>query len=223
MGKKKKTKTEVIESELSKEQTKILKAREEFYQDFTVPNLKEYHQATANFELQKDFSTLGDLTDRLDGLFSDEPESNMLARQLMQRGAGQDVQAAAQSQLQNLGAQAQEQAFSGARLAAIQQSNQAQLQRNRATQQEQGVRQAGVSALLSQAPQATSAGTPRIVQTPQQQSNVGLSALGGALGAGAGLLFNSLGSGGQSPQPFAGISDPSPTFDFNRGQGSMLA
>ena len=204
MGKKQKTKTEVIETELSKEQTKILKAREQFYQDFTVPNLKEYHQATANFELQKDFSTLGDLTDRLDGLFSAEPESNMLARQLMQRGASQDVQQAAQSQLQNLGAQAQEQAFSGARLAAIQQSNQAQLQRNRATQQEQGVRQAGVSALLSQAPQATRAGSPTIVQTPGQQGNTGLGALGGALGAGAGLLFNSLGSSDPQPQPFLG-------------------
>ena len=223
MGSKKKTKTEIIETELSKEQTKILKSREQFYQDFTVPNLLEYHQATANFELQKDFSTLGDLTDRLDGLFSNEPDQNMLARQLMQRGASQEVQQAAQTRVQELGAQAQEQAFSGARLAAIQQANQAQLQRNRATQQEQQVRQAGVGALLSQAPQATRAGSPTIVQQPQQQGNQGLGALGGALGAGAGLLFSSLGSSPQQPQPFAGLADPSPSFDFNVGQGSMLA
>jgi len=221
MGKEKKTKTEVIESELSKEQTNILKDRELFYQDFTVPNLKEYHQATANFELQKDFSTLGDLTDRLDGLFSNEPEQNQLARQLMQRGASQDVQEAAQTQLQNVGAQGREQAFSGARLAAIQQSNQAQLQRNRATQQEQGVRQTGISTLLSQAPQSTGAGSPTFTQTQGQSGSAGLGALGGALGAGLGGLFS--GGGQQAPNDFAGIAAPRPQFNIGSGQGSMIA
>ena len=223
MGKEKKTKTEVIETELSKEQTKILKAREQFYQDFTVPNLQEYHQATAKFELNKEFATLGDLTDRLDGMFSTDPQNNMLAQQLLQRGFGEDVQQAAQTKVQELGAQAQEQAFSGARLAAMQQANQAQLQRNRATQQEQGVRQAGVSALLSQAPQATSAGTPTIVQPQQEQGGQGLGALGGALGAGAGMLLSSFGGGNTGGDAFAGLADPSPSFDFNVGQGSMLA
>lgn len=199
MGKssKPKTKTEVIETEMSKEQVKILKEREQFYQNFTKPSLRDYYNATQNFSLNDNFATLDDLTNQLDGIFSDDPEQSQLSRDLFRRGfSGDDIAAAGQAE-DRRGAVGREAAGSQARLAAIQQGNQNIMARNQNTLAEQNVRQSGIDSLLSQAPQATRAGTP--ILTAQRETDGGnawMGALGGALGAGAGSLFGGSDSGG---------------------------
>lgn len=207
MGKSKKSKTEVIETELSKEQVKILKSREAFYQSFTLPSLQDYYNATQNFELRDDFATLDDLTTQLDGIFTSDPEQSQLSRELFRRGfSGEDIASAELSQRAS-GAVGREQTFSAARLAAIQQSNQNVLARNQNQLQEQNVRSSGVGALLSQAPSPTGAGASPIITQSTPQGNAWMGALGGALGAGGSALFSG-GSGGGNQQIF----DPQKTF-----------
>jgi hypothetical protein len=215
MGKEKKSKTEVIESQLSKEQANILKDREKFYQNFTQPALEDYYAATRSFELRDDFSSLDDLTDTLDLMFSDEPEQQELSRSLMRAGFDASTQQAAQEKLTGAQAVAKEGTYSAANLAAIQKANQNVARQNQNQMQEQQVRQSGISALLGQAPQATSAGSPVMSQTTTGPNPL-IAAGAGALGAGLGALGN-MGSSSPGNLNFDSPTDLAGGFDFSTG------
>jgi hypothetical protein len=183
MGKQKKSKAEIIETDLSKQQLDILKNREAFYQDFTLPALKDYYNATSQFNLRDDFNTLDDLTSQIDTIFSSDPEKRVLGQQLMQGGFDSQTSQLAQERLQGEAAGGREQVFSQANLAQILQGNQATSQRNQAAVQEQSVRTQGVDALLGQAPRPTGAGTPSFLQGQGGQGDPLTGAAGGALGS----------------------------------------
>lgn len=196
MGSKKKTKTEVVETELSKEQVEILKDREQFYQNVTQPALTDYFNATRNFSLNNDFANLNDLTNQLDGIFSSDADQSQLSRDLFRRGFSGEDSAAAEVAAARRGTVGREVQGSQARLAALQQGNQNIIARNQNLATEQNVRQGGIDALLSQAPRPTGSGAPIISQVQTGGGNAWLGALGGALGSGASSLFSGGGSRG---------------------------
>ena len=211
MGKEKKSKTEVVESQLSEKQASILRDREKFYQKFTQPALKDYYNATRSFELRDDFTSLDDLSDQLDSIFSDDPEQQMLGQALFTQGFDLATQEAARAKMQGAQSVAKEGTYSAANLAAMQKANQDVARQNQLRLKEQEVRESGISALLGQAPQATQAGSP--VMTTTEGGGDGLGALGGAVGS----MIGGMDFGGETGGIHSFGSDLGGSFDFSTG------
>jgi hypothetical protein len=174
--------TEVVETKLSKKQAEILKDREAFYQDFTLPRLHDYYQATKDFELNKEFENLDDLTDQMDTLFSSDPQERILGQTLMKGGFDKQTTELAQERLGAEGAVGAEGAFSATQLAAMLQRNVNTSKRNSLTQTEQGVRGAGIDAILKQTPRPSGSNNAPMIKSVSSGGD-GLGALGGAAGS----------------------------------------
>ncbi len=191
--------TEVVETKLSRKQASILKDREKFYQDFTLPRLHDYYEATKNFELNDEFQDLDDLTDQIDTLFSSSPEKRILGQTLMKGGFDSDTTQLAQERLGAEGAVGREGAFSATQLAAMLQRNEITGKRNALQQTGQDVRGAGIDALLKQTPRPSgSHNAPMITSSSGGGGGAAGGAAGGALTelVGQGAFDGMFGGGG---------------------------
>jgi len=166
---------------LSKQQLDILKDREAFYQNLTVPEMKEYFQDSKNFQLNNNYSTFTGTelaqgnVQNMNNAFNSQREQ--MQNSFAQRGLeGSGVEASGLSQLGAAQAQAVGNTVNQARLQSIIQRNQIIGQKNNNAMQVQGVRDRGLSTLLSQAPQPTRAMQEGMITVPEKKKNTGLQA-----------------------------------------------
>ena len=209
---------EIQETALSREQFKILEAREKFYQETTRPEMKDYFQQTKEFQLNSDLQSLNPEDARaVTGRVFDNQQSQ-LEQTLGERGFSQgvaDEQFGAQRGIAEGGA------FNSALMQSILQNNTNLQQINSNKVNEAGIRQGGMNMMLSQSPQATQAAplffhktAPKVGMVAQ----IGQSIMGamGSMGSMPGM-----GGGGGGGGQGGGLSAPS--GQISGGQSSMMA
>ncbi len=190
----------VQESELSKDQTKILKAREGLYQSYMLPELKEYYQETKNFNLNDKYMNL-------DG-FVDESTANnkmafaggksQLSQLLKQRGIDPSN---AVNQMSVQEGRSTGRVHNQALLQSIMQHNNIVQKENSNTLSEAQVKQGGISALIAQAGGTTQAAPTYFYQKAEQKGAVaqigqGLMGAMGSMGSMPGMGGGGGGGGG---------------------------
>jgi hypothetical protein len=195
MGGSKPAENQVIETELSSEQADILRSREQFLQDFTLPELRDHIERSKNIqgELSEDFlETPQDRQTSQDvsGIRNQfDLAENQLTINLNRRGLeGSGIEARSLSQLN-----AAEASQVGGRVA--QNSLQTVLQQNSITRQinqnnlaAQGVRGSALQSALQIAPTPTSAAPVNFTTTPGEEGALGATLSGAATGATTGFL-----------------------------------
>lgn len=204
MGKSSAPSTPVVqETALSKEQAKILKSREKFFQDFSLPALTAFFEEAQNFELSDEIRTPS-FTDLLRGNAAEINQQFSFSQEqlgvgLAQRGlSGSGIEASSLAQL----SAGREEALRGAASQAIQtqtasQNESIQIQ-NQNRLAELGVRQGALSNLLSLAPSPTTAAPTGQFTTPGGGGSG--SQIGAILGGAAGGFFGGpagIGAGSQ--------------------------
>jgi len=189
---------EMVETELSREQLKILNSREEFYQNTTRPEMKEYFQKTKEFEMDSNFFSINpDDAGSVTGRVFDN-QQGMLAQSLSQRGTDPNSvneQFGAQRNLAQAGSTNQ------ALVQSILQKNTNIQQTNENQLNEAGVKQGGINMLLSQSPQSTQAAPVFFRKTPPKTgmvAQIGQSIMGamGSMGSMPGMGGGGGGGGG---------------------------
>jgi hypothetical protein len=188
---------EVMESELSKEQAKILTAREELYQDFMLPELKNYYKQSKELELNSDYADLSNFSDLAvsNNQKAFATQDNMLQKMLGQRG-NNSSDASEMLKVQSM--RADNRMGNRAQLQEILQHNNQLQKQNMNTLNEAQVRQAGIDMLSSQATTPTSAAPVFFHQTPGKQgvgAQIGQAAMGamgsmGSMGGDMGSMFS---------------------------------
>lgn len=180
------SKTEVQETALSKKQKEILDSRENFYQQFTQPELKDFFNQTKEFGLDNNyynFTTSEFAESQVSGIrdaFSSQRDQ--LSNSLAQRGmAGSGIEAQSLAMLGAAEGKAVGNTVNQARLQSILNANQNVDRRNQNALSTQNVKQGGISSLLNMAPRPTTA-------APVFQKKTG----GGGLG-GFGALLGGIG------------------------------
>lgn len=201
MGKSKAPKTEVIETPLSREQLKILRSREQFFQDFSQPALESFFEQTQQIELGRDFEA-PTFTDLFRGQAAQIGDAANLQREqlsigLAQRGLeGSGIEVSSLAQLEA----GRRESLRGAAGQALVQEAQAQDQRvmnlNQAALAEQQMQGSALGQLLSIAPRPTTAAPQQVVQKTSGGGGLG-GALGGAIGGLAGAAVGAPSIGAQ--------------------------
>lgn len=197
MGKEKPAKNEVVETKMSKEQLQILKSREAFYQDFTLPELKSYYKDTKQFNLNDEYLKTDPNAVRGNMTMAFNSQGSQLSKLLQQRGMNPE---GATNQLKTSQGMAEGRAYNNALLESIMQYNNIANQQNQNTLQEAQVKQGGINMLLSQAPQPTREGQEIITQkagSKGMMAQIGQSIMGAA--GSMGSMGSMPGMGGGSP------------------------
>lgn len=193
---------EVHESQLSKEQAKVLEAREELYQEYMLPELKNYYKQSKSFELNNKYANLDSFAELAD---SNNQQAFNTAKSsvstiLNQRGLNSDqVQNQIDVQANRVGSRT----HNNATLQQILQHNNIVQKQNANTLNQYQVNQAGVNMLMSQAGTPTQAAPVFFHQNPGKEglvAQIGKTAMGamgsmGSMGGGMGGMF---GGGGSS-------------------------
>ncbi len=184
---------EVEETPLSRKQLEILQNRENFLQDFTVPELKEHLQKTKDIEFREDFqispymktlsSNIGNIRDQFQ-FQEDNMSLNLAKRGLEQSG----VEAQSLSQLANAEAQAVGSSVTQTQLQQILERNGVKDQKNNNSLTKQNLMGSSVQGLLSLAPRPTSASPQQMVQEPGEEGALGGTLSGAMTGASTGAM-----------------------------------
>jgi len=193
MGKSKAPKAESIETPLSREQLKILRSREQFFQDFSQPALENFFEQTRQLELGREFEA-PTFTDLFRGQASQIGDTANLQREqlaigLAQRGLeGSGIEASSLAQLE-AGRRESLRAAAGQALIQEDLAQDERLQNlNQAALAEQQIQSGALNQLLSIAPRPTTAAPTQVVQKTSGGGGFG-GAIGGALGGLAGSFI----------------------------------
>lgn len=199
MGKSKPPKTEIIETPLSKEQLKIVRDREAFYQKFTVPALKDHFQSIQETELRNDYKTspysqlvsqnVGDVRDQFN-VQNDQVSLNLAQRGLSGSGVEQNVL----SQMGAAEASAVGNTVSQTQLQALLEKNNITNQQNNNMLAKNQMTQSALQGLLSQSPQSSMAAPTGMFTKPGKDSPVGATLMGGITGAQIGSKYGPYGA-----------------------------
>ncbi len=182
----------VQETELSKEQFKILDERESLYQNFIQPELKSYYQSAKEFTLDDDYLNFDHMPGIAQGNMelAFDSQGNDLEKLLGQRGT--DSKGASEL-LKTQGQLAGSKAYNQAQLQSILQHNNLINKENKNTVTEANMRQNSMGLLTSQAPGTTQSAPIFFHQKPEEK---GMMAQLSQMGLGAASSFNSMGGGG---------------------------
>lgn len=175
---------EVMESQLSKEQAKVLEAREELYQEYMLPELKNYYKQSKSFELNSKYANLDGFVDLADqnNQASFNTAQSTLSTILQQRGINSEE---AQKHMAVQENRAGSRAHNNATLQQILQHNNIIQKENTNSLNEYQVKQDGINMLMGQAGTPTQASPVFFHQTPGKQGSVAQIGKGlmGAMGA----------------------------------------
>jgi hypothetical protein len=189
----------VQETALSRKQAEILKDREAFTQDFTIPELMDQLEYAKNLELSNDFQRtpqtllasrdIGNIRSQFD------VAEDQLSVSLAKRGLeGSGIEARTLSQLAGAEAASVSDRANQVDFNTMQEQNAFIQQRNQNLLAGQAIHGQAVSGLLSMAPQASSAAPVNMTMTGGDSGALGSTLAGGAQGATLGSSFGPWGA-----------------------------
>lgn len=192
---------EVQETALSRKQAEIVKSRESFFQEFTLPEVKEHIDRVKNTELRDDYKTqsvmpilanqVSDIRDQF------KAQQNNLSNNLAKRGLeGSGVEALSLSTLGSAEAQAVGSTVNNGMLQQLLNKNQLIDMKNQSALNQNQMQKSSIQSLMQLAPRPTTAAPQQMMQSPGDSSPWGSILSGGVQGASI---------GGQSGGPWGAV------------------
>jgi BRCT domain type II-containing protein len=182
---------EVQETELSRKQAEIVRSREAFFQEFTLPEIKEHIESVKNTDLRDDFRTesnmpmvanqVSDIRDN----FSQQRKN--LSNSLAKRGLeGSGVEAYSLGTLGAVEAETVANTVSQGQLQDLLRKDQYIDLKNQTVLNQDQLQRSSINSLLKLAPKPTTAAPMQMMQKPGEQSPWGATISGGMQGAAIG-------------------------------------
>ena len=182
---------EVQETQLSKKQAEIVKSREAFFQEFTLPEVKEHIERVKNTQLRNDYqyqSNMPLLANQVSDIRDQyKSQQNILSNNLAKRGLeGSGVEALSLSTLGSAEAETVSNTVNQSMLQNMLQRNQFIDLNNQTKLNQDQLQRNSIQSLMQLSPTPTGSAPMQMMQTPGEQSPWGATISGGIQGAAIG-------------------------------------